>query len=68
MYVCICKAVTDTQIKQAIHDGAHSLRKIRNELGAMSQCGKCYSLTKSILKETLAEIKQYDSAMFYCAA
>ena len=68
MYVCICKAVTDTQIKRAVDNGASSLRDIRNELGAMTQCGKCSSLTKQILNEALAEQKQFDPSLFYAAS
>ncbi|MFT6276087.1 MAG: bacterioferritin-associated ferredoxin, partial [Halioglobus sp.] len=41
MYVCICKGITDTQIRAAVEDGASSLREVRNTLGVASQCGKC---------------------------
>jgi len=51
MYVCICKQVTDKQIKTAIEDGATSMRELRNELGVASQCGQCGSCAKTMLKE-----------------
>ena len=41
MFVCLCKGVTDTQIKESIADGANSLRDIRRELGVATQCCKC---------------------------
>lgn len=56
MYVCLCKGITDRQISAAVHDGAHSLGKLRKTLGVASQCGKCTSLTREILDETLQEI------------
>lgn len=52
MYVCLCKGITDTQIREAVQQGAHSLRDVRNTLGVASQCGKCGVLTREILRET----------------
>jgi bacterioferritin-associated ferredoxin len=53
MYVCICKGITDSQIRAAVEDGASSLSDIRNTLGVASQCGKCGVLTNEIVRETL---------------
>tara|TARA_R110002124_G_scaffold101997_3_gene249859 strand:- start:6492 stop:6695 length:204 start_codon:yes stop_codon:yes gene_type:complete len=55
MYVCLCKGITDTQIRAAITDGASSLREVRNTLGVASQCGKCGIQTREILRETLVD-------------
>jgi bacterioferritin-associated ferredoxin len=55
MYVCLCKGITDRQIKAAVHDGARSLGKLRKSLGVASQCGKCSSLTREILADTLQD-------------
>lgn len=41
MYICVCKGVTDRQIRQALKSGCHSLRDLRDHLGVASQCGKC---------------------------
>ncbi len=46
MYVCLCKGITDSQIRAAIEDGASSVREVRNSLGVASQCGKCGVLTR----------------------
>ncbi len=53
MYVCICKGITDTQIRAAVEDGASSMRDVRNTLGVASQCGKCGILTREIVRESL---------------
>tara|TARA_R110002111_G_scaffold82506_1_gene129974 strand:- start:528 stop:731 length:204 start_codon:yes stop_codon:yes gene_type:complete len=55
MYVCLCKGITDTQIRAAITNGASSLREVRNTLGVASQCGKCGIQTREILRETLVD-------------
>lgn len=41
MYVCVCKAVTDTAIKQAADNGAKNIRDLKAQLGLGTGCGKC---------------------------
>ncbi len=64
MYVCLCKGITDTQIRAAVEDGASSLREVRNTLGVASQCGKCGILTREIVRETLLNSSD-DQQLFY---
>ncbi|MBI1394829.1 MAG: hypothetical protein GC151_02525 [Betaproteobacteria bacterium] len=52
MYVCVCQGVTDRQIREAIQDGASSMRKLRQELGVASCCGRCAPHAKELLDET----------------
>jgi bacterioferritin-associated ferredoxin len=51
MYVCICKAVTDGQIKRAICDGKQSRRDLHKCLGVGGDCGKCVHQVKEILND-----------------
>lgn len=53
MYVCLCKGITDTQIKDAINQGACSMRDLRSDLDVATQCGKCARDCKSILLENM---------------
>ena len=64
MYVCVCKGITDTQIRSAVEDGASSLREVRNTLGVASQCGKCGILTREIVRETLMDSSE-EQQLFY---
>jgi bacterioferritin-associated ferredoxin len=64
MYVCLCKGITDSQIRAAIEDGASSFKEVRNTLGVASQCGKCGILTREILRETLLDSSQ-EQELFY---
>lgn len=64
MYVCVCKGITDTQIRAAVEDGASSLRDVRNTLGVASQCGKCGILTREILRESLVDSND-EQQLFY---
>lgn len=53
MYICICNAVTDREIRQAVALGAQSIEDLRDGLGVASRCGKCMSCAHQLLVETL---------------
>jgi bacterioferritin-associated ferredoxin len=65
MYVCICKGITDTQIRAVVQDGASSLREVHSTLGTASQCGKCGILTREIVRESLNALADRDEQLFY---
>jgi len=50
MYICICNAVTDTQIKACVEQGARSLRDINKDLCVADQCGKCACAAKEVIQ------------------
>jgi bacterioferritin-associated ferredoxin len=49
MYICVCKAVTDRKIQQAVNEGACSLRDLTRELGLGTGCGKCVPAAREVL-------------------
>ncbi len=51
MYVCICKAITDKQIRKAAGAGVDNLYELRAHLGVASGCGSCADQAQSILDE-----------------
>jgi bacterioferritin-associated ferredoxin len=51
MYVCVCQAVTEHQIREAAHSGACTLRDLRQTLGVARDCGRCASCARACLKE-----------------
>ena len=55
MYVCICKGITDRDIRKAASLGARSLKNLRRELGVASDCGKCASCAQEVLCEARSE-------------
>jgi bacterioferritin-associated ferredoxin len=55
MYVCICKAVTDKQIRRAAASGVDNLYELREALGVASGCGSCADEVESILREANGE-------------
>tara|TARA_R110001599_G_scaffold353408_3_gene592088 strand:+ start:9997 stop:10203 length:207 start_codon:yes stop_codon:yes gene_type:complete len=65
MYVCLCKGITDTQIRAAVRDGARSMQELRNTLGVASQCGKCGILARDIVRDSLGTMGRDDEHLFY---
>lgn len=54
MYICICKAATDTQIEKSIRAGACNRRDLNQSCpGIGSVCGKCRNDLKRILNKNL---------------
>lgn len=55
MYVCICNAVTEKHIQQAVDGGADSIRKVRSCLGVGNVCGKCVCHAQDVIKQSQQE-------------
>ncbi len=55
MYVCLCQAVTDTEIREAANGGACDLEGLRDALGVGVNCGRCSETAQAIIDEQLAE-------------
>ena len=51
MIVCVCRKVSDRQIRQAAAAGAHSLECLKTELGVATQCGRCADCASRVLCE-----------------
>ena len=49
MIVCVCRRVSDHQIRQAVADGAHSLECLQFDLGVATQCGRCADCASRVL-------------------
>lgn len=56
MYVCICRNVTERQVREAVvQHGVCNLRTLRKRMDACSQCGKCAPDVKNLIQDTVAE-------------
>ena len=52
MYVCVCNAITDRQIRKAAKAGARTVWDLQSELGVASGCGSCTEAASEILSES----------------
>ncbi|MFF2116116.1 bacterioferritin-associated ferredoxin [Kitasatospora sp. NPDC058184] len=51
MYVCMCHAVTEDQVKKAIDGGANTPRQIAKGCRAGTDCGSCVRRIQALLGE-----------------
>ena len=51
MYVCICNAVTDREIRQCVALGADTFEQVRDCLGISTCCGRCEPVAREIVVE-----------------
>jgi bacterioferritin-associated ferredoxin len=52
MYICLCAAVTDRQIRAKVAEGAETLDDLRSELGVAMCCGSCSCAAEDLIAET----------------
>lgn len=50
MYVCICNAITDSDIRKAADAGVESVQELEASLGVAGNCGSCADLAAAILE------------------
>lgn len=51
MYVCICEAVTEDEIRAAVDAGARSVDDVAERTGAGTNCGICREHLAALLDE-----------------
>ncbi len=48
MYVCVCHAITDSQVKASCHGASHPV-EVHKRLGVRPQCGRCLHCIRDIM-------------------
>jgi bacterioferritin-associated ferredoxin len=56
MFVCVCNAVTESQVRQAVDEGAVTLADLQARLNVASHCGCCTEQAGEVLQKRLLEI------------
>ena len=64
MYVCICNAITDKQIRDAARSGAESVWDLQKELGVATNCGSCQESAMEIVRETRAASRRTKPVLY----
>jgi bacterioferritin-associated ferredoxin len=54
MYICVCNAITDREIRQAVELGATTMLELKRNLGVAGNCGKCIDCARDILRDELS--------------
>jgi bacterioferritin-associated ferredoxin len=50
MYVCVCHAISDRQIREAVERGAESLSEVQAYLPVASCCGRCEDSAREVIE------------------
>ena len=58
MYVCVCNAVTDSDIRDVVDNGVRTIRQLRQKTGCTSSCGCCKEMAVEILQQAIADTRQ----------
>jgi len=53
MIVCVCKNISDREIRQAVDLGLSTMAELRRDLGVATCCGKCHTCAREVLKDHL---------------
>ncbi len=56
MYVCLCNAITDHEIRDAVALGARTLGDLTTSLGVASCCGRCADCARRLVGEASREL------------
>jgi bacterioferritin-associated ferredoxin len=49
MFVCLCLAVTNQAVKNAVQNGARTSQQVATACGAGSDCGRCRRTLRAII-------------------
>lgn len=55
MYVCVCNAVTDSDIRTAVDSGVRNMKQLGKATGCGSACGYCKEMAVDVLEQALNE-------------
>jgi bacterioferritin-associated ferredoxin len=56
MYVCICRAVTQNQVKAAIDAGADTVEAVTAACCAGDDCGACHGVIEDMIEDRWGEV------------
>lgn len=53
MYVCVCLAVTESEVREAIDDGAMTREAVTRACRAGGDCGACHGMISEMIEDKL---------------
>ncbi len=68
MYVCVCNAVTDKDIREAAEQGAHTLEALSERLKVATCCGRCADCARRVLHEARVDSRVENPALALAGA
>ncbi len=56
MYICLCNAVTDGDIRRAVADGVRTFAELQARTGCSDCCGCCEPEARATLEAALTQV------------
>lgn len=57
MYICICNAITEREVRECARGGAFSIDELSSKLGLGAGCGRCLECASSLLEEIAGDFR-----------
>jgi bacterioferritin-associated ferredoxin len=51
MYICICRAVTEREVRAAIEGGANTVAAVTKACCAGDDCGACHGVIRELIED-----------------
>ena len=64
MYVCICNAITEKQIRKAARSGVSDLGGLQAQLGVATGCGTCSDAAMDVLRNSETSASRFEPRIF----
>lgn len=68
MYICLCKAITDKDIAEAVNAGHVSFEEVQYQLDVSTGCGSCQQSVQAVISHTVSKNMSGQSAERLSAA
>jgi bacterioferritin-associated ferredoxin len=63
MYVCLCNAVTDSDIRNAADEGVRNLKQLRQITDCGATCGSCNEMALEVLQQAITTKRRSESLL-----
>ena len=63
MYVCVCNAVTERDIHDAVDNGVRNIQQLARKTGCSSTCGSCHEMAVEVLADAMADKRAFQGLL-----
>ena len=63
MYVCICRAVSEQEVKSAIEGGARTVEAVTQSCCAGDDCGACHGAIEDMIEELEQRLREWENSV-----
>lgn len=64
MFVCICNAIKDSEIQQAIVSGCNTIKSLQESLDVATCCGGCQSVIEKMIEDYSSKLVHINPKLY----